>query len=219
MWSSGGEEINNIYNSSSSQSSNTKTNTNSSSSSSHSPFSNLPRRRTMEEVWNDINLSSMHQNPTNEHYHHHQNNPIIGMNNIQEFLARPFSKDQQTGHVNVISSNNKEVLSNAFGSNAPKPPIVLCLNSEPDFQYLENNDHPLRPQSRFDNNHSNDDTSFASPFDGFASPSGFYPFSKRRAPEDEDNTGDRRLKRMIKNRDSAARSRARKQEIISSLPL
>lgn len=40
---------------------------------------------------------------------------------------------------------------------------------------------------------------------------------KKRFPDSDENTGDRRHKRMIKNRESAARSRARKQAYTNEL--
>ncbi|CAK7334179.1 unnamed protein product [Dovyalis caffra] len=164
----------------------------SSTSSSPSPFSpsdNLhflahQNAKTMEEVWKDISLASLHDHTSTDqdlsmtprlpdishhHRHHHSNNPNFI---LQDFLARPFNKDPPTRMLSVISD------STPFGSSVPPPATVLSLNSGPGFDFLDNSDHPLR----------------------------------KRPQESDISSGDRRHKRMIKNRESAARSRARKQE-------
>lgn len=56
------------------------------------------------------------------------------------------------------------------------------------------------------------------PFDALDSPSGLACFDKKRVQDPDNNSGDRRHKRMIKNRESAARSRARKQVCTSVFP-
>lgn len=57
------------------------------------------------------------------------------------------------------------------------------------------------------------------PFEALASPSGLACFDKKRFQDPDNNSGDRRHKRMIKNRESAARSRARKQAYTNELEL
>lgn len=130
----------------------------------------------MEEVWKDINLSSLQDHNTNysrDHDHHHQNANFGGMI-LQDFLARPFANEPSP--VAAASS----VLATT----------MLNLNSVPEFHFFDN---PLRQNSILHQ----------------PNVSG----RKRVVPETEDNsTGDRRNQRMIKNRASAARSRARKQE-------
>ncbi|KAF8405436.1 hypothetical protein HHK36_010342 [Tetracentron sinense] len=212
MWSSsssGGED--NIINQ--------RKNNSRASSSSSSPFSPssllpAPRRKTMEDVWKDISLASLH-----DHDHDHPTREELPRNNTlntfkgmipQDFLARPFSKDPPT----IVASREISL----FGSPTPPPATVLSLNSGPDFHCLDSTD----PQSRFSQFNSHGSTATASyisslnaPFDAFASSSGLASFCKKRVPENDGNTGDRRHKRMIKNRESAARSRARKQECYS----
>ncbi|XP_006340944.1 protein FD [Solanum tuberosum] len=156
----------------------------SSSSSSHSPFS--PRLKTMEEVWKDINLSSLQDHTTNyskDHQHHlhdhnHQGANFGGMI-LQEFLARPFANES----------------SPAAAASPVSATTMLNLNSVPELHFFDN---PLRQNSILHQ----------------PNVSG----RKRVVPETEDNsTGDRRNQRMIKNRESASRSRARKQAYLNEL--
>ncbi|KAH1081980.1 hypothetical protein J1N35_021741 [Gossypium stocksii] len=57
------------------------------------------------------------------------------------------------------------------------------------------------------------------PFDALASPTGLACFDKKRFQDPDNNFGDQCHKRMIKNWESAARSRARKQAYINELEL
>ncbi|XP_031117467.1 bZIP transcription factor 27-like [Ipomoea triloba] len=150
-----------------------------SSSSSQSPFS--PSNKTMEEVWKDINLSSLH---------HHSSGGGGGIN-FQDFLARPFAKDQPP----------------PSAAAAHTPDTVLNLNSVvPDLHFLQ----PPRAGS-------------VSGFEALASASAGLNIANGLAARNcrfvnsDDNSGDRRHKRMIKNRESAARSRARKQAYTNQL--
>ncbi|XP_059439582.1 protein FD [Corylus avellana] len=174
-----------------------------SSSSSASPFSTscLGHRtsrttKTMEEVWKDINLASLQDQETAS------NNNVI----LQDFLARPFSKDPPPARI-VSTTAAAAVYCPPPGSLAPPPATVLSLNSGCEFHFLDQSD-PLRPNSHLQSNV----TSFSSPFEALASSTGLASFGKKRVPESDGSSGDRRHKRMIKNRESAARSRARKQE-------
>ncbi|KAL1820588.1 hypothetical protein ACET3Z_015457 [Daucus carota] len=143
------------------------------SSSQTSPFPSNPNpRRTMEEVWEDINVPCVHgEDPhiTNINFH--------GVN-LQDFLAQPFAKNP---HQTSIFT-------------PPAPTHSFNLNSCPDLDFEEASRAGSVPK--------------ATPYKGFGSSSP----GKKRGAEPEESTGDRRYKRMIKNRESAARSRARKQE-------
>ncbi|KAF8406624.1 hypothetical protein HHK36_008714 [Tetracentron sinense] len=224
MWSASGEDniINQQRGNNSRVSSSSSKSSTSSSTSPFSPSSILltPRRKTMEEVWKDISPTSLHGHdhghPTREELRalprNHNPNTFRG-SFLQDFLARPFNKDPPT----TVASTGIAVSSS--------PATALSLNSGPEFHFLENTD-TLGPYSHELHSHAGTAASASyvsslnTPFDAFASSSGFTSFDKKRVPppdQTDANTGDRRHKRMIKNRDSAARSRARKQECLSLL--
>nr|GMD58198.1 protein FD [Ipomoea batatas] len=112
----------------------------------------------------------------------------VGMGTRREdFLARPFAKDQPP----------------PSAAAAHTPDTMLNLNSVvPDLHFLQ---PPGRAGS-------------VSGFEALASASAGLNIANGLAARNcrfvnsDDNSGDRRHKRMIKNRESAARSRARKQE-------
>ncbi|KAF8410393.1 hypothetical protein HHK36_002922 [Tetracentron sinense] len=175
----------------------------SSTSLSRSPLSLIPtsKRKTMEDVWKDISLGSLHDHSTREEPGLPSNSTFRGTI-LQDLLARPFHKDPSTTDPTVARDVTP------FGSPAIAPATVLRLHSGPEFHYLDT-DHPIRPNSQL---HSPDSgatpsyiSSFNTPFDAFASPIGFPSFLKKRVPETDGDSGDRRHKRMIKNRESAAR--------------
>ncbi|XP_011043136.1 PREDICTED: protein FD [Populus euphratica] len=185
------------------------------------------KAETMEEVWKDISLASLHEHTSTDqelsmtprlhnishhhrHHHHHHNNNSPNFI-LQDFLARPFNKDPPTGMVSIIRD------STPFGSSVPPPATVLSLNSGPGFDFLENSDHPQRPDSQLQSNPISNISSFTSPFEGLDSSPGLPSFCKKRTQESDGSSGDRRHKRMIKNRESAARSRARKQAYTNEL--
>lgn len=212
MWSSGEEthqnnssSSNGVYSSSSISSSST--------SSCPSPFSSSPhlsnsRKKTMEEVWKDISLTNLQDKPTRE-----EGPRSSSFRNVilQDFLARPF-KETPTNTVPDIG---------LFGP-SPPPPTVLSLNSGPDFHYLDpmgfnqnQTSSQIRPLSHHCFNNSSSSNISSSIFDGSPPATLFDAFRSgsghKRVSDSDNNSNDRRFKRMIKNRESAARSRARKQ--------
>ncbi|XP_073280554.1 bZIP transcription factor 27-like [Primulina huaijiensis] len=151
--------------------------------------SRLPK--TMEEIWKDITLSSLQNyNPGSG------NNPSRGMI-LQDF----FSKDPPHSAVDA--------------SSPPPPPTMLSLSSG---QERFNAPLGLHPQDhRAGGRHVlNHVFPLSLPFEGLV-PDQNPGYGKKRFPDLERGSGDRRHKRMIKNRESAARSRARKQAYTNEL--
>ncbi|XP_010437402.1 PREDICTED: protein FD-like isoform X1 [Camelina sativa] len=206
----------------------------SSSSSSTSSSSPLPSQDsqtqkrsliTMEEVWKDINLASIHhinhhsQHPQHNHEprfrsHNHQNqNP----NSIfQDFLNGPLNEEPAPTSLAMGSASNGDstTVTALCSSPFPPPATVLSLNSGAGFEFLDNQD-PLvvTPNSNLQSHHNlSNIPSFNTPFEALVTST---CFGKKRGQESNEGTGNRRHKRMIKNRESAARSRARKQECVS----
>ncbi|KAG4153677.1 hypothetical protein ERO13_D03G006700v2 [Gossypium hirsutum] len=164
------------------------------------------RPKTMEEVWNDITLASLHD-------HHSSSSssrePFSSSPHLilQDFLASrsdPPPPQQQTnggGDTNTM----------LYGSPLPPPATVLSLNSGPGFEFLDNPRLQSSPISTL--------LTFNSPFEALASSTTLATFGKKRTQDSDNSSGDRRHKRMIKNRESAARSRARKQAYTNELEL
>lgn len=146
---------------------------------------------TMEEVWKDINLATLNDQVTTTHSN-------FGGVILQDFLARPFTIEPP----NTILSSQTPSLYAAPSSPAPPLLTALSLSSHPHLHFDPHthkpHHHPPPPS-----NHP-----------CFAAPTTASLGAKRFA-EPDCNLGDRRNKRMIKNRESAARSRARKQEKFS----
>ncbi|KAG9135779.1 hypothetical protein Leryth_002499 [Lithospermum erythrorhizon] len=141
----------------------------------------------MEDVWKDINLASL--------YHDHHPSKYY---TCQNFLATPLSNDPQN-----------PVASTRFASPVPPPATMLTLNSVPELNYFGNSD-PLRHNELMQHqNVKQVCPSHSQPFHSFVAASGFPNSNEKKRFNEFD---DRRNKRMIKNRESAARSRARKQE-------
>uniref|UniRef100_M4CD09 BZIP domain-containing protein n=1 Tax=Brassica campestris TaxID=3711 RepID=M4CD09_BRACM len=136
---------------------------------------------TMEEVWKDINLASLHQ--------HRQLNidhePMLSNQNpnnsiFKDFLNKPLNQEPQP----LPPSSSSSTLHRSL---LPPPPPETVLSLNP---------HSI-------NTHFDESARFGC-------------FGKKRGGQESDESrGDRRHKRMIKNRESAARSRARKQECLS----
>ncbi|XP_068640893.1 protein FD [Aristolochia californica] len=193
MWSSGQEDgSTNRYTSSSSSKSSSIT----SYSSTFSPsslFMAPSRKKTMEEVWRDINLRSFQDHPPSREEAGSKSSDRRTI--LQDFLARPFGV-QKHSKAALVASN-------------PPSATAFSLNSGPEFQYLDS--AGLSHSNPFKNLYGGNTTS-DSPFDVIES-----SLSKRRMTEPEDKCVDRKHKRMVKNRESAARSRARKQAYTNEL--
>ncbi|KAJ1701872.1 hypothetical protein LUZ63_001651 [Rhynchospora breviuscula] len=214
----------------------------SSSSSRSSPSSNasiiFPQtpRRSMEDVWKDISLmtplqnhyhgSNNHHHP-NHHHNQHQNHFHLSNKSnssfkgmiLQDFLAGPLNRP-----LSISPPIDHPTLPPIPTPNLP--PTSLSLNSGLDFGYLGNS--PSSNSSSGDSRvtgRATETSSFISPalndmITGPSSPGNILSFcSKKRVPEGSMVGGDRRQKRMIKNRESAARSRARKQAYTNELEL
>ncbi|XP_022145433.1 protein FD-like [Momordica charantia] len=167
----------------------------------------------MEEVWKDITLSSLHSRsdqdfsaaatPISLHLHHHHASSASNFRGIilQDFLSSSTSKNDSSAA--------------AAATAAAAPPTVLTLNSAGELHFPDN----VNPAAHFRPHcHPMIPSSFHGPFDQVLGPP---PFAKKRVPDSDchANSGDRRQKRMIKNRESAARSRARKQAYTNELEL
>ncbi|URD87840.1 bZIP transcription factor [Musa troglodytarum] len=185
-------------------------------SSSNSPLliSQTPRR-TMEKVWKDITVTTLNRErpitPLEHHgygrHHHHANSlPSFRDMMLQDFLAGPLSRPP------TISPSAVEELP------LPQPPpptppalpqTALSLNSGMELQHLRPD-----PKTHSDSTSSSHNASIiSSVMAGPPSPTGLFTFRSRKQRLRENPTVgvDRRLQRLIKNRESAARSRARKQ--------
>ncbi|ESQ50700.1 hypothetical protein EUTSA_v10023128mg, partial [Eutrema salsugineum] len=139
----------------------------SSLSHSHSQAKNMTQV-TMEEVWKEINLASLHQHRQLNIDHEpmlRNQNPYNSI--FQDFLNMPLNQQQPPPSTSSFP--------------LPPPATVLTLNP-----------HSIHTQ--------------------FEESAKFGCFGKKRSQDSDESRGDRRHKRMIKNRESAARSRARKQE-------
>ncbi|XP_010548260.1 PREDICTED: protein FD-like isoform X2 [Tarenaya hassleriana] len=188
----------------------------SSTSSSSLPISQaqFKPQPAMEEVWKDINLASIHhhgQIPHDPRVRTQHPNSIL-----QDFLNRPQSHDPPPTRLSMGSSSNGDTstVTALYGSPLPPPATVLSLNSSAGFEFLDNPDPHLQNHPHLSSNIS----SLTTPFEALASAGQFGFYGKKRG-QDSDSSSDRRHKRMIKNRESAARSRARKQAYTNELEL
>lgn len=144
----------------------------------------------MEEIWKSINFSSSLPNPI---------------------------KDPQKGS----GGGGGGAAASAVFPQAPA--TALSLNSQQ--RGVESSDRVRSDPQSQSKSHDNGgpDPSFLyslnSPFDALSPSADPFPaFCKKRpAPENDDSSGDCKHKRMIKNRESAARSRARKQAYATGL--
>ncbi|XP_039690540.1 protein FD [Medicago truncatula] len=193
----------------------------------------------MEEVWKDINLSSLNDQNTRPMIMSTRNSTFGGGVILQDFLTRPLTLDPTKSLDYSSNNSSSSVASDQNNNNASfycpisttPPPLVtaLSLNSRPDFLYdplirhnKHNNSQLLLQQQQHNIGVSNVSPCFvnASPCDqnvGVPASSSFTCFGKRFGEAPDISPGERRNKRMIKNRESAARSRARKQAYTNEL--
>ncbi|XVE94520.1 hypothetical protein REPUB_Repub02eG0015800 [Reevesia pubescens] len=177
----------------------------------------------MEEVWKDISLASLNDRSTGRVISSTTNNNHTFPSMIlQDFLARPINKEPPRRRSGVFNETSLVEETSLSGSLAPTPGTILSLNSGPDFQYIECGDPVIRPNPAAVNGRTCVGTpsfgsSHKSTFHDFGYSTVFPSFYGKRAQEKNENSGDRRHKRMMKNRESAARSRARKQAYTNEL--
>ncbi|KAL7261719.1 hypothetical protein ACSBR1_000185 [Camellia fascicularis] len=95
-------------------------------------------------------------------------------------------------------------------ADAPATVLSLSSRSGSEFHYIESSDRIIssHPLFKSQSNGGSGSPSFVSSIPSFC---------KKRASQNDDNSGDCRHKRMIKNRESAARSRSRKQAYTNGL--
>ncbi|XVE56197.1 hypothetical protein DITRI_Ditri03aG0218400 [Diplodiscus trichospermus] len=171
----------------------------------------------MEEVWKDISLASLYNHTPGTNVSSATHSTTFPSMIFQDFLARPLNKEppRKSGVSNDTSLAEETTF---FG-----PGTILSLNSGSDFQYIESGD-PVRQNPTTVNGRNAVETpsfgsSYNSSFHVFGSSAVFPSFCLKRAQENNGNPDDRRHKRMMKNRESAARSRARKQAYTTELEL
>ncbi|XLR21936.1 hypothetical protein S83_049836 [Arachis hypogaea] len=178
----------------------------------------------MEEVWKDINLASLNDHSTRPSSSSSSSSSAAAFI-FQDFLARPFTINTTT------NSDPPPSPSPSPSPLSPAPPQSLTALSlgchhrpinrnhhhHPHHNPFGHHPHPAAPSPP-----STTKLPYSSSplFDTLPSSSSLPCFATtNRSPEtssDPAPTLDRRNKRMIKNRESAARSRARKQEKIPS---
>lgn len=158
----------------------------------------------MEEVWKDINLATLNDQTTRPTTTHSMN---LGGVMFQDFLG---NIDPPNTILSSASASSQTPSLYCPPTPSPAPPLVtaLSLSSRPHFHFdsliTHKPQHPAPAPSNISclTNHT------------LASSVNCKRYHEPAAPDCA--LGDRRNKRMIKNRESAARSRARKQENITS---
>ncbi|KAK8642341.1 hypothetical protein V6N13_011688 [Hibiscus sabdariffa] len=182
----------------------------------------------MEEVWKDISLPSLNDHPADSFISTIVDNPNFPGMILLDFLATPIN-NKETPTPGTSGAPNDASLAEGtalFGSKPPTPGTILSLNSSSDLLYVDSGD--LVRQNPAVNNTPTGVAAAAAPsfspsristFHGLGSSVVFPSFGPKRAPESNEKSEDRRHKRMMKNRESAARSRARKQAYTTELEL
>ncbi|KAG2692832.1 hypothetical protein I3760_08G070200 [Carya illinoinensis] len=179
-----------------------------------------PARKFVEDVWKDIILASLHDPPYNT---------TLSSTVITTTTHKPaclLRKDRPTRFASSSSTgddHSSALETTLLGSPAPPPATILSMKSGSDFAYLQSSCTTIGPNPRLQRHVSFTTPSFVSSFNSLFDVCGsslvLPTCCKRRAQENDDNPGDRRNKCMIKNRESAARSRARKRAYTSELKL
>ncbi|KAG6536842.1 hypothetical protein ZIOFF_001913 [Zingiber officinale] len=167
-----------------------------------------PKRRTMEELWKDrsLNVSSSALDQHGLYHHCHpadSSSPPFPNMVLQDFLAGPL--------------NRPPYLKPADAEELPfqPPEAALSLSSGLEFHLLGEPDQAKAQSNSSSNYVASNETnvsfiSSALPV-GPPSPTALFSFCSRKRSTESPGAADRCQKRMIKNRESAARSRARKQ--------
>ncbi|XP_074565721.1 bZIP transcription factor 27-like isoform X2 [Curcuma longa] len=166
-----------------------------------------PKRRTMEELWKDISLNASKLDQHGLYHHSHPadscSSPFPNMI-LQDFLAGPLNRPPYPPPAVV------EELP------LPPPQAALSLNSGLEFQFLGEPDqaktHSNSSSNNVGGNAANGSFISSALSAGPPSPTAIFSFcSRKRSTTERPGAADRCQIRMIKNRESAARSRARKQ--------
>ena len=135
-----------------------------------------------EEVWNEINLSSLHEPSFTA------SDQTLPATILQDFFSRPSLSTKLQPQTTLDSLSFGHSIS--LLPSPKRPPTTLTSEYDSGFRFLQTpapvSSNPV-PQSRPVHNN-------------------------KRAQENGDDSGYRKYQRLMKNRESAARSRARKQE-------
>ncbi|XP_042495798.1 protein FD-like isoform X2 [Macadamia integrifolia] len=150
---------------------------------------------------------------------------------FQDFLGRrPISSDYPSSistSMSTLASADHPITAHQSITTSPPSPIpqpatALSLSPFPEFRFLENIDDPLyRPPPPLPLPPPQLHTSSLSTLEAFACSPGLSPLcSKKRVSDSDDHSSsNQHHKRQIKNRESAARSRARKQAYTNELEI
>ncbi|RRT57052.1 hypothetical protein B296_00032253 [Ensete ventricosum] len=174
-------------------------------------------RRTMEEVWKDITVTTLNRERPitplqhhgyGRHHHHAHSSPSFRDMMLQDFLAGPLSRP-----LTISTPAVKELRLPPPPTPPPLPQTALSLNSGMELQYLGPDPKTHSDSTSSNHNASIISSAFSSVMAGPPSSTGLFSLcSKKQRLRENPTVGvDRGLQRMIKNRESAARSRARKQ--------
>ncbi|GMI91348.1 hypothetical protein like AT4G35900 [Hibiscus trionum] len=168
----------------------------------------------MEEVWKDITLPSLNDLPAGSLIYPRVHNPNFPGMILLDVLATPINcKETPTpGTSDVPNGTSLAGATALFYFKPPTPGTILSLNPCSDLQYVDSGD-PVRP------NPAVKTPTGVAAAPSFSPSTVFTSFRQKRAPESNEKPEDRRNKRMMKNRESAARSRARKQAYTTELEL
>ncbi|KAJ8464935.1 hypothetical protein OPV22_027487 [Ensete ventricosum] len=179
----------------------------------------------MEEVWKDITVTTLNRERPitplqhhgyGRHHHHAHSSPSFRDMMLQDFLAGPLSRP-----LTISPPAVKELRLPPPPTPPPLPQTALSLNSGMELQYLGPDPKTHSDSTSSNHNASIISSAFSSVMAGPPSSTGLFSLcSKKQRLRENPTVGvDRGLQRMIKNRESAARSRARKQAYTNELEL